>query len=161
MNFFENIKEYIYRKRFIQPWPFLETLAEASYVINPKFIVVDDLIFLDCDNEDLCNINSDRMNESEKIQTEALENHVHLFDGDGIKKQYQKDVKTISIAIAENLLKCLKFEFPNKKFVVLLELNFQDSVIVRFHQIRDNEDLYFDPKYCADEYENGKFMIFR
>lgn len=101
------------------------------------------------------------MTESEKIEAEALENHVHLFDCDGINKRYHKDVKTISIAIAENLLKCLKYQFPNKKFVVLLELNFKDSVIVRFHQIRDNEDLYMDPKYYDEQYKNGKFMLFR
>lgn len=45
MKFIKKIKEYIYRKRFIQPWPFLETLAQAAYVINPKFVVVGDLVF--------------------------------------------------------------------------------------------------------------------
>ncbi len=161
MKYFENFKEWIYRKRNIQPWPFLETLAEASYVINPQFIIVDDLVFLDCENENLCYYNSNRLTESEKIETEALENHVHLFDGDGIKKCYQKEVKIISISIAQNLLKCLKYQFPNKKFVVLLELNFKNSVIVRFHQIRDNEDLYMDPKYYKEQYDSDFFMMFK
>lgn len=159
MKYFKNFKEYIFRKRFIQPWPFLETLAEATCVINPQFIIVDDLVFLDCGNENLCYYDSYGLTESEKIEIEALENHIHLFDG--VKKRFQKEVKIISISIAQNLFNCLKYQFPNKKFAVLLELNFQDSVIVRFHQIRDKEDLYMDPKYYKEQYDTSAFMLFQ
>ena len=150
MKYLENLKEFIYRKKYIKSWPLIETLAEAYYVINPQFICVDDYVFLDCGNE---------QNESEKIEIEALENHVHLFEN--VKKCLQEEVKLISISIAQNLLKWLKNQFPNKKFVVLLELNFKDSVIVRFHQIRDNEDLYMDPKYFSEQYANETFMMFK
>ena len=114
---------------------------------------------MDCGNENLYSYVGVEQNESEKIEIEALENHVHLFEN--VKKCLQEEVKLISISIAQNLLKWLKNQFPNKKFVVLLELNFKDSVIVRFHQIRDNEDLYMDPKYFSEQYANETFMMFK
>lgn len=159
MKYFETFKEWLYRKRNIQSLPLIATLAEATYVINPKFILVDDYVFLDCGNENLHSYASTEQTDSEKIEIEALENHVHLFEG--VKKRFRKDVKKISVSIAKNLSEHLKAKFPNREFVVLLELNYKDSVIVRFHQIRKNEDLYMDPKYFKDEYESGFFMLFR
>ena len=58
MEFIENFKEWMYRKKYIQAWPLLESLAEASCIINPKFILVDDFVFLDCGNENLYFYNS-------------------------------------------------------------------------------------------------------
>lgn len=159
MKIHKKLDEWLYRKRMIQPYGLLETLSEAKYVIDPHFIVVGDYVFLDCDNEALYSYGDIEESESKKIEIEALENHVHLFEG--VKKFFQKDVKNISIAIAKNLLNNLKTNFPNKKFVVLLELNYKDSVIVRFHQLRKSEEIYMDPAYFQEEYDSGLFMMFK
>ena len=163
MNLFENFGEWLYRKRMIHPGPLLESLSYAGDVINPKFVVVGEYVFLDSEygnsrNNNLSVYRNYEKTYPEKSTVEAVENHIHLFDG--VKKCYREDVKKISIAIAENLLKCLKYEFPDRKFVVFLELNYKDSVIVRFHQIREEEGLYIDPQYYKEEYDSGLFMMF-
>jgi len=75
-------------------------------------------------------------------ECEAIENHVHLFDEVG--ENNRKRVTTIGTAIAENLLKCLTKDFPGKKFIVFLDINVHDSVVIRFHQARENEPPYFN-----------------
>ena len=50
----------------------------------------------------------------------------------------------IGRAVANNLLHALGLEFPDKKFIVFLEVNVKDSTIVRFHQQWDDELPYFD-----------------
>lgn len=154
----KSFKEWVWRKKMITPEPILETLADATDVINPKFIAVGDYIFLNCGNENLYLYESYKNSEVEKAKIEAMENHVHLCGG--VKNRFRNNIKKISVSIAKNLLKCLKYEFPDKKFVVFLELNYKDSVIVRFHQIREKGELYIDPKYYKEKYDNGFFMMF-
>lgn len=156
MKIIESMREWLYRKRMIHPSPLLETLADAEYLICPKFYVSKDkngheMIYL-FEHQKIFNHAIE-----DKTGDEALENHVHIFDN--VKKRWRKDVKIISEAIARNLFHTLKLEFPNKKFVVYLDLNYMDSVIIRFHQIWENEDLYYDPKFCKQEYDTGKLIM--
>ena len=158
MAFWEGLSEWLYQKRMIHPAPLLETLADAEYVLCPKFVSVADYIFLDCKNENLELYASYKESDDEKITTEAVENHVHLFDN--VPKHLIQDVKKISIAIAQNLLSRLKSDFPDKRFVVLLELKYEDSITVRFHQIRENCSLYIDPEEFPKEYQEEQLMMF-
>lgn len=150
MNFFKKNKH--------EEWPLMETLAEASYILNPEFKAIGDYIFLDYGQDYLTDYEQSKETNSEKIATEALENHVHLFEN--VKKRDQSKVSIVSISIAQNLLKRLKHEFPEKSFVVFLELKFKESVIVRFHQLRDKDDLYIDPKLFPKEYKKGVIKLF-
>jgi hypothetical protein len=153
---FKIIKEWIYNKRMIHPSPLLSGLAGAPYLLCPKFFVSknqhgQEMVFF-TEYKPTVDYSGDRTG------IEALENHVHIFDC--VKKRYRKDVKLISEAIAQNLFRALKLEFPEKKFVVFLELNYKDSVIVRFHQVWENEKLYFDPQSCKKEYDSGRLIMF-
>ncbi len=153
-----SIGDWLYQKRMIHSSPLLETLAYAEHVLCPNFVTVADYVFLDCKNENVYSYASCKETDSQKIVTEALENHVHLFDN--VPKHMRKDVRKIAIAVAQNLFERLKYDFPDKHFVVLLELKYKESIVVRFHQIRQNCALYIDPKEFPKEYANGLFMMF-
>jgi len=101
--------------------------------------------------KDLSNVEVDDCSEFE-----ALENHVHLFDKVG--KKNKDNVTIVGTAIAKNMLESLKTAFPDKKFVVYLEVNIKDSVIIRFHQIREKEPLYFEMVQSYKEIEIFEFM---
>ncbi|MEA5038663.1 MAG: hypothetical protein VB086_02375 [Clostridiaceae bacterium] len=120
-----------------------ELLLELLPVIYPVFYVKKDrdgheLVFLDAGHhqEDISVVIAD------KTQCEAVENHFHLFNR--TNEENKEAVKKIGASIAKNLLRALMQTFPDKKFIVYLEVNISDSTIVRFHQIWDNEPPYFD-----------------
>lgn len=89
--------------------------------------------------------------QKDKTALEAFENHIHLWDK--IKKKDQNKYKSLGFKIAQNLKKKLETEFPNKKFIVFLQLDFNESSIIRFHQIWDGEPLYFDANEFPGIYE--------
>lgn len=84
------------------------------------------------------------LNISDKTQYEAVENHVHLFGK--VREENLRFVREIATAIAENLAKVLKREFPEKSFLVFLTIDKADSTIIRFHQIWENEAPYYAPQ---------------
>lgn len=75
-------------------------------------------------------------------QLELAVNHVHIFYR--VRKRERKRIREISIAIMQNLGRALTESFPEKDFWLLLELNYSDSVILRFCQIYDNKINPFD-----------------
>ena len=131
------------------------------YIIYPQFVVVRDrdgkkLILLDddCDTEDGIDVFSVF---NSRTEFEALNNHVHLFNK--VKIKDQRYVEDISTSIALNLKKSLMLQFPQNEFIVYLDMNFNDSVILRFHQIWENEDLYYDPRFLTDDESNQLRII--
>lgn len=119
-------------------------------IIYPKFYTVEEkngneLIFLDVgqDKQEIIEV-------SDKTQCEALENHFHLFEKVGIYNK--KTVITIGEIISKNLLNELAKTFPNKKFIIYLDVNILDSVIIRFHQVWDNEPLYYDTTHFQNKH---------
>lgn len=142
-----------------------EKIANIIPIIYPRFNIVrnnksEELILLNTKGE--YNINEDAADEDKELassccdiwhdntQCEAVQNHFHLFDKVGMKNA--NVVIGIGTAIAKNLLNELVKQFPTRKFVVYLEVNPVDSVIIRFHQVWDNEPPYFDlsQKYNDD-----------
>lgn len=89
--------------------------------------------------------------QKDKTAFEAFENHIHLWEK--IKKKDQEKYKNLGFKIAQNLKTKLNTDFPNKQFVVFLELNFEESSIIRFHQIWNGEPLYFDVKEFSNIYK--------
>ena len=81
---------------------------------------------------------------SDKTQCEAFENHFHLFGR--VKEENRLSARALGVAISENLVKELRGTFPGKSFVVFLTIDWNDSTIIRFHQIWENEPLYFNPQ---------------
>jgi len=153
----KKFEEWIYRKRMITPSALLETLAYADYLIYPDFHIMKDssgqeMVFL-CEHKQIENWVVEN-----RTVVEALENHVHVFDN--VKKRYRNDVKRISIAISRNLLRSLMQQFPDKSFVVYLDLNYKDSVIIRFHQIWADEEIYYEPKCFQSSYDNERLIMF-
>lgn len=119
-----------------------DMLLKMMPIIYPSFYsLLDDngneLVFLDL---------GDRFEEplkiSDKTQFEAFENHFHLFDKIG--EANRELAISIGKTIANNLLKTLAKTYPTKKFIVYLEVDVKESVIIRFHQIWDGEPPYID-----------------
>lgn len=90
----------------------------------------------------------------DKTQLEAIENHIHLFDGPFRKKDYEL-IKELSLRLAQNMFDKLTDAFPEKKFMLYLTMN-NDSVIIRFHQRWDNEPPYYD---LTDTYDAEIFAF--
>jgi len=128
-------------------------------IIYPSFYSLytnagEELIFLD-DGAKLPSLTDKNgtligdFNNEDKTQNEAFINHYHLFEKVGEKGRL--DAIRVGTAVAENLLSSLVCTYPDKKFIVYLEVNEKDSTIVRFHQLWDNEPLYLDLSQVRQE----------
>lgn len=99
------------------------------------------------------NINKIDFEIDDKIQFEAVENHVHLSDN--IKnKDFDKAVE-IGRILGETLLNALKEKYPDKEFCVFVTVDVGDSMIIRFHQVWENEPVYYNP----DDFNSDKTKI--
>ena len=78
----------------------------------------------------------------DKTLFEASENHIHICDKVN-KKQYNQLI-TLGKSLGKILLNALKTTYPEKEFVVYVTLALNDSMIIRFHQIWENELLYYE-----------------
>ncbi len=78
----------------------------------------------------------------DKTELEALETHIHLLDN--ITKE--EFVKLVPVAhnIGSAVLHSLQTQFPQKHFIVYVTIKMHDSMILRFHQIWENEEPYYD-----------------
>ena len=81
---------------------------------------------------------------SDKTQLEAYENHIHICGK--VKKRVQHTAITSAKLITKNLIENLKTSFPNKSFYVYLDCDFNDHIILRFHQLWENEAPYYNVK---------------
>lgn len=79
----------------------------------------------------------------DKTAFEALENHVHLLDN--IKRKEFKPLSAIGSDLAKALLASLKYNFPDKKFVVYVTVHIGEDFIIRFHQQWEGEPIYMNP----------------
>ena len=112
-------------------------------ILYPEFYTVIDnsnneLVFLKTEEK----LISEPFKTEDKTQSEAFINHFHIC-GRVSKSEYIL-VEKIGKIVAYNLLERLKLSFPQKKFVVYLEINYKDSTIIRFHQLWKDEPPYFD-----------------
>ena len=73
---------------------------------------------------------------------EAVENHIHILK-DIKKKEFDK-LSSSAKVVGEVVFNKLQLTYPDKKFVVYVSLKLGDSMIVRFHQIWDGEEPYYD-----------------
>ena len=121
---------------------FVNCFSEILPVIYPSFTErydeeKNELVFLDNGN-----IETGTYKIKYKTSCEAFVNHFHLFDKFP-ESEFEK-VFAIGDKIAKNLIRRLDECYPDKKFVVYLEINRKDSTIIRFHQLWENEPPYFD-----------------
>lgn len=160
MKLIKTMQEW-FRKYFFKSSLLLESLSERTFILNPNFKVCisdknDEIVFLDIGREYpdiILNIHANN------TIWEGSANHYHLFFE--VKKRDQEYVRQISLAIAKNIKRMLELQLPEKKFVVYLDINFKETTIVRFHQIWENEELYYEPKYCKEFYESGQIRIIK
>ncbi len=89
----------------------------------------------------------------DKTQFEAFENHVHLSDN--IKKKDFNEAVEIGRVLGETLLNALKAKYPDKEFCVFVSVDVGDSMIIRFHQVWENEPVYYNP----DDFNSDKTKI--
>lgn len=135
----------------------LEKINNLLTIIYPEFYLVKDMsgnefVLLKTDTiEDFKQITV-----TDKTQTEAFLNHIHLFDR--VSKNDCCKLEAVGKKIAQNLFERLKSSFPQKKFVVYLEINPKDSTIIRFHQIWEDEYMFID---SSAKYENTVIFEYR
>lgn len=55
----------------------------------------------------------------------------------------------------KNLLRSLSFLYPDKAFIVYLQIDPREGLIIRFHQIWQDEPLYYEKKM-----ESGRLRFF-
>ncbi len=93
----------------------------------------------------------------DKTQFEAVENHIHLIDN--VKKSDFNDLIEIGKVLGETQIKVLKSKYPDKEFCVLVTVDVGESMIIRFHQIWENEPIYYNP----DDFNtvNSKVLMFK
>ncbi len=89
----------------------------------------------------------------DKIQFEAVENHVHLIDE--VKKVDFEDLIEAGGILGKTQLNALKSEFPDKEFCVFVIVDIGDSMIIRFHQTWKNEPVYYNP----DDFNSEKTRV--
>ena len=90
-------------------------------------------------------------NIKDKTEFEALENHVHLLDS--VNKYEFERLTFIAEELGQMLLNSLKYQYPNKGFIVFVSLSLNDSMIIRFHQKWKNEEPYYSPSGFKSEKE--------
>ena len=122
-----------------------KTIIELQDILFPKFYTAMDsenneYIFLKTQDSMINSL--DKV--SDKTQLEAYENHIHICGK--VKKRAQHITITSAKLITKNLIENLKTSFPNKNFYVYLDCDFNDHIIVRFHQLWENEKPYYDVK---------------
>ena len=121
----------------------LDFIINFKFIIFPEFYTVKDLqnneyVFLKTNETAIDSLELVK----DKTQTEAFENHVHIFGK--TKRKEQEKVLEATRLIIDNLIRNLKINFPNKKFHVYLDCDFFDHVIIRFHQHWEDELPYYN-----------------
>ena len=91
----------------------------------------------------------------DKTAFEAQENHIHLVDN--IKKEEFETLCNIAQIICNHMLLKLKDSFPSKNFVVYVSVHIRDSMILRFHQVWEDEEEY----YSVNDFNTNKERVFR
>lgn len=93
----------------------------------------------------------------DKTQFEAVENHVHLIDK--VKKSDFDILTEAGRILGEAQLDSLKSKYPEKEFCVFVTVEVGESMIIRFHQVWQNEAVYYNP----DDFNsaNTKVLMFR
>ena len=139
---------------------YLANLKNLFPVIYPSFHMCitrssEELVFLNIEESSAFKANEvktalEGVFDGDKTLCEATINHFHLFDNVGVAGRTM--AVAIGKAIAQNLLSTLTQIFPTKKFVVYLQLNINDSTIIRFHQKWQGEHPYFD---TTSDFEDG------
>ena len=89
----------------------------------------------------------------DKTQFEALENHIHLVDN--VKKSDFCELIEIGKILGETQLNALKSKYPDKEFCVFVTVDIGESMIIRFHQVWENEPVYYNP----DDFNSGKTKV--
>lgn len=87
----------------------------------------------------------------DKTELEAFETHVHLLDN--ITKEEFVKLMPVAHSLGTAVLHSLQAQFPQKRFRVYVSLKLHDSMILRFHQIWENEDPYYDVSGFRSETE--------
>jgi len=100
------------------------------------------VVYQDSAIEDLTGL-SDYADIEDKTGFEALENHVHLLYG--IKRIEYKPLIAIGSDLAKALLASLKYNFPEKIFIVYVCVHIGEDFIIRFHQKWEGESFYMNP----------------
>ena len=108
-----------------------------------------------CENKvcKLLGINEINFEIEDKTQFEALENHIHLVDN--VKKSDFCELIEIGKILGGTQLNALKSKYPDKEFCVFVTVDIGESMIIRFHQVWENEPVYYNP----DDFNSGKTKV--
>ena len=93
---------------------------------------------------------------NDKTEFEATENHVHILDR--IKINEFNELFPIAEKLGQALLNALKYNYPEKRFVVFATIDLNDSFIIRFHQQWSGEVYYYNTADFTSS--NSKVLMF-
>lgn len=89
----------------------------------------------------------------DKTQFEAVENHIHLIDN--VRKSDFEELVEIGRILGETQFNALKAKYPDKEFCVFVTVDIGESMIIRFHQVWENEFVYYNP----DDFNSDKTKV--
>jgi len=92
-----------------------------------------------------------------KTEYEGYENHFHVFDN--VADNEMNAAAKITELISENLLNKLHKNYPSRRFVLYIDINFENSIIIRFHQLWPNEERFYDVEAMREEGFNIREIV--
>ncbi|WP_337100119.1 hypothetical protein [Paenibacillus sp. YIM B09110] len=136
---------------------------ESTVLINivwPTFIEVEDCILIQDDQESPRTVNIEFVLEQfgDRSGFEAAESHVHMMDVSRYFMKHPKEGFSFAQKIMNMWAVKLKFDFPNYNFLIILSFDGEDS-IVRFHRIREEENLWIDIDRIEDFKNEGICIV--
>ena len=136
-----------------------KTALEISKLYWPVFVEKDEAIFLQLALENSYGI------PSEPMEAECFVNSIHLLDlfknDASINDEPYWDFEhpdftsayELALKISDMWASKLAKDFPSYKFVIICTK--YDNPMIRFHKLREDGKLYFNPKDWATDINNG------
>lgn len=129
----------------------IDILKTVSNLFDFKIIMDENgNEYVVCSNSSMNEVGSEP---KDKTQFEAVENHVHLIDN--VKKSDFDELIEIGRVLGEMQLNALKSKYPDKEFCVFVTVDIGESMIIRFHQVWENEPVYYNP----DDFNSDKTRV--
>ena len=145
-------------------------LSEISSVLNIHFTRLrcnDSILIVSStgkchegpkDNSDLPVINESCISLGHTAY-ESFSNHFHLYAGKIRRSEYQT-LRKISISTGQNVYEKLLLTYPNCRFRLYVEINVNEGIVLRFHQIWPGELPFYSDSMIENSKLSKKFQIY-
>lgn len=128
---------------------YIDNLINLMKIIYPEFQLLDsegETHVLLHTGQDEASIKEQRSVFNTRTDFESFCNHFHIIECFDV--EFYEDVFAVCDAISKNLIRTLSVRFPEREFIVYLELLNSGEATLRFHQIWAGENKYYDDSFC-------------